>query len=139
MKKKHSKVDIVEDNKEGDNVELVKITHEDPIEPLDHEETIEEHWEKKAKARDQIPEPEEEKPPLAWSQTEEKPVKKERKPRVSKKAKSDSETIELVEIEKKPHLNLEDLKNLLLPDVKEPKTPKTKRSKKEVKEVLLSV
>ena len=120
-------------------IELVRI--DEPEEREEHQETIEEHWHKKAIARDQ--EPEEEKPPLAWSQIEEKPAKKERKPRVSKKAKSDSETIELVEIDKKPHLNLEDLKNLLLPDVKEdtsvPKTPKNKRTKKEVKEVLLSV
>ena len=100
-----------------------------------------------------IDEPEEEKPPLAWSQTEVKPVKKERKTRASKKAKdvgppsgwtkstsvSESDSVELIVIEKKPNLTLDDLNTLLLSDIKEPKTPKSKRSKKEVKEVLLSV
>lgn len=130
-------------------IELVRI--DEPEEREEHQETIEEHWHKKAIARDQ--EPEEEKPPLAWSQTEVKPVKKERKTRASKKAKdvsppsgwtkstsvSESDSVELIVIEKKPNLTLDDLNTLLLSDIKEPKTPKSKRSKKEVKEVLLSV
>lgn len=113
-------------------IELVKI--DEPEE--EHQETIEEHWHKKAIARDQ--EPEEEKPPLAWSQIEVKPVKKERKPRVSKKAKSESDVVELVELEKKPNLTLDDLNTLLLSDIKEPKTPRTRKSKKETKDILMS-
>lgn len=119
LKKKHSKLDIQEEIKDGDNIELVKITVEEPEVP-GPEETIEEHWQKKSQARDQ--EPEEEKPPLAWSNTEivedVKPEKKQRKPRA------------------KPNLKLEDLQQLLTPS--EPKTPKARKSKKEIKDILLS-
>ena len=117
LKKKASKVDIINDT----NIELVKI--DEPEEPLEHEETIEEHWLKKAQARDfvpdvpDVPEPDEEKPPLAWSNVEVvedvKPEKKERKPRTPKV---------------KPNLKLEDLQELITPS--EPKTPKRPRSKK---------
>jgi len=117
LKKKNSKVDIIDDT----NIELVKI--DDPEEPLEHEETIEEHWLKKSQARDTIPEPDEEKPPLAWSNNEvsvepvivEAPVKKERKPRTPKV---------------KPNLKLEDLQELIKDPESEPKTPKRPRSKK---------
>ena len=127
LKKKHSKIDIQEEIKDGDNIELVKITLEEPLEP-GPEETIEEHWQKKSQARDQVPdvsEPEEEKPPLAWSNSEivedVKPEKKQRKPRA------------------KPNLKLEDLQQLLTPaEPKEPKTPKVRKSKKETKDILLS-
>jgi hypothetical protein len=104
-----------------DNIELVKI--DEPEEPIEHEETIEEHWLKKAQARDfvpdvpSVPEPDEEKPPLAWSNVEVvedvKPEKKERKPRTPRV---------------KPNLKLEDLQELITPS--EPKTPKRPRSKK---------
>ena len=106
LKKKSSKVDIIDDT----NIELVKI--DEPI-----EETIEEHWQKKSQARDAIPEPDEEKPPLAWSNNEvkvESVIKKERKSRV---------------VKPKPNLKLEDLQELLEP-ISEPKTPKRPRSKK---------
>jgi hypothetical protein len=121
LKKKYSKIDIQEEIKDGDNIELVKITLEEPLEP-ESEETIEEHWLKKSQARDQVPEPEEEKPPLAWSNPEivedVKPEKKQRKPRA------------------KPNLKLEDLQQILSPS--EPKTPKVRKSKKEIKDILLS-
>jgi len=115
LKKKQSKVDIIDDDKDGDNIELVKVTFDEPIEP-GPEETIEEHWQKKSQARDQVPEPDEEKPPLAWSNDEvtvEPVIKKERKPRSPRV---------------KPNLKLEDLQELLIPS--EPKTPKRPRSKK---------
>jgi hypothetical protein len=111
LKKKSSKVDIIDDT----NIELVKI--DEPIEEPEIEETIEEHWQKKSQARDAIPEPDEEKPPLAWSNDEvkvEPVIKKERKPRA---------------VKPKPNLKLEDLQELLEP-VSEPKTPKRPRSKK---------
>jgi hypothetical protein len=151
LKKKHSKIDIQEEIKDGDNIELVKVSIEEPEEP-ESEETIEEHWLKKSQARDFIPdvpdeicerksrrnveivEPEEEKPPLAWSNAEivedVKPEKKQRKPRA------------------KPNLKLEDLQQLLTPseDLSTsgvqvhcvPKTPKSRKSKKEIKDILLS-
>lgn len=93
LKKKSNKIDIIDDT----NIELVKID-----EP-EIEETI--------------PEPDEEKPPLAWSNDEVKVdpvIKKERKPRV---------------VKPKPNLKLEDLQELLEP-ISEPKTPKRPRSKK---------
>jgi hypothetical protein len=111
LKKKSSKVDIIDDT----NIELVKI--DEPIEEPEIEETIEEHWQKKSQARDNIPEPDEEKPPLAWSNDEvkvEPVIKKERKPRA---------------VKPKPNLKLEDLQELLEP-ISEPKTPKKPRSKK---------
>jgi hypothetical protein len=121
LKKKSSKVDIVDDT----NIELVKI--DEPEEP-GTEETIEEHWQKKSQARDFVPdvpsvsEPEEEKPPLAWSNdevvVEAKPEKKQRKPR------------------SKPNLKLEDLQELLTPA--EPKTPKSRKSKSETKNLIMS-
>jgi hypothetical protein len=89
LKKKVSKVDIIDDT----NIELVKIDVPS------------------------VPEPDEEKPPLAWSNDEVKvePVfKKERKSRV---------------VKPKPNLKLEDLQELLEP-ISEPKTPKKPRSKK---------
>lgn len=101
---------------EDEGVELVRIDV-----PDEHEDTIEEHWEKKSKAHDQIPEPVEEKPPLAWSQTEIiediKPEKKARKARVPKV---------------KPNLTLEDLQELLpRPEpviIKTPKVPKSRKT-----------
>ena len=111
LKKKSSKVDIIDDT----NIELVKI--DVPEEPVT-EETIEEHWQKKSQARDAVPEPEEEKPPLAWSNDEvrvEPVIKKERKPRAPKA---------------KPNLKLEDLQELIKEPESEPKTPKRTRSKK---------
>jgi hypothetical protein len=111
LKKKSSKVDIIDDT----NIELVKI--DEPIEP-EVEETIEEHWLKKSQARDAVPEPDEEKPPLAWSNDEvkvEPVIKKERKPRAPKP---------------KPNLKLEDLQELINDPISEPKTPKRPRSKK---------
>lgn len=127
LKKKHSKIIIQEEIKDGDNIELVKI--DEPEEP-GPEETIEEHWQKKSQARDfvpdvpSVPEPEEEKPPLAWSNDEVevaevvKPEKKQRKPR------------------SKPNLKLEDLQELLTPA--EPKTPKSRKSKSETKNLIMS-
>lgn len=122
LKKKSNKIDIIEDT----NIELVTIGELEEC-----NETIEEHWEKKSLARDVIPEPDEEKPPLAWSNDEvivepivepivvESPVKKERKPRAPKA---------------KPNLKLEDLQELITPiepPVLEPKTSnKRTRSKK---------
>lgn len=115
LKKKSNKIDIIDDT----NIELVKID-----EPEECEETIEEHWEKKSSARDAMPEPDEEKPPLAWSNNEvsvepvlvETPIKKERKPRAPKA---------------KPNLKLEDLQELIKEPESEPKTPnKRPRSKK---------
>ena len=125
LKKKSSKVDIIDDT----NIELVKI--DEPEEP-GTEETIEEHWQKKSQARDfvpdvpSVPEPEEEKPPLAWSNDEVKvevaevvkPEKKQRKPR------------------SKPNLKLEDLQELLTPV--ETKTPKARKSKSETKNLIMS-
>jgi len=111
LKKKQSKVDIIDDS----NIELVKI--DEPVEP-EIEETIEEHWQKKSQARDQVPEPDEEKPPLAWSNDEvivNPVIKKERKPRTPKT---------------KPNLKLEDLQELINDPISEPKTPKRPRSKK---------
>lgn len=122
LKKKYSKIDIQEEIKDGNDIELVKITLDEPLEP-GPEETIEEHWQKKSQARDHVPEPEEEKPPLAWSNGEvkvEEPkiVKKERKPRA------------------KPNLKLEDLQDILIPS--EPKTPRARKSRKEIKDILMS-
>lgn len=130
LKKKHSKIDIQEDNKNGDNIELVQITIEEPLVP-GPEETIEEHWQKKSQSRNtvpSVPELEEEKPPLAWSNEE---VKVEEPKIVKRKPRS------------KPNLKLEDLQELLapvedttIPNV--PKTPRVRKSKKEIKEVLMS-
>lgn len=100
LKKKSNKIDIIDDT----NIELVKID-----EPLPVEETI--------------PEPDEEKPPLAWSNNEvsvepvfiESPVKKERKTRALKV---------------KPNLKLEDLQELIKEPDSEPKSLKRARSKK---------
>lgn len=123
LKKKQSKTVVQEEPQE--NIELVKI--DEPVEPVP-EETIEEHWQKKSQARDavpnvpNVPEPEEEKPPLAWSNdevvVEVKPEKKQRKPR------------------SKPNLKLEDLQELLTPA--EPKTPKARKSKSETKSLIMS-
>jgi hypothetical protein len=125
LKKKYSNTDIQEEIKDGVNIELVKIDFEEPME-IEPEETIEEHWQKKSQARDHVPELEEEKPPLAWSNDEVKVdpvIKKERKTRALKP---------------KPNLKLEDLQGLLVPS--EPKTPKRPRSKKilSVKDILHS-
>lgn len=103
--------------------ELVTIdVPEETEEPQKQEDTIEEHWEKKSQAH--IQSPDEEKPPLAWSNDEIiepvddiKPEKKARKARVPKV---------------KPNLTLEDLQELLSnPDpliVKTPKTPKSRKA-----------
>jgi hypothetical protein len=124
LKKKYSKLDNQVEIKDGDNIELVKVSIEEPEEP-GSEETIEEHWQKKSQARDNVPdvpEQEEEKPPLAWSKVEvvedTKPEKKQRKPRI------------------KPNLKLEDLQEILTPP--EPKTPKVRKSKKDAKDILMS-
>ena len=127
LKKKYSKLDNQAEIKDGDNIELVKVTIEEPEEP-GPEETIEEHWQKKSQARNVVPvvpvvpEQEEEKPPLAWSKVEvvddTKPEKKQRKPRI------------------KPNLKLEDLQEILTP--LEPKTPRARKSKKETKDILHS-
>jgi len=118
LKKKASKIDIVDDT----NIELVKI--DEPEEPIEHEETIEEHWLKKSQARDfvpdvpSVPEPNEEKLLVESTSNEDKVepvIKKERKPRAPRV---------------KPNLKLEDLQELIKEPESEPKTPKRPRSKK---------
>jgi hypothetical protein len=122
LKKKNSKPESNEDEPKEVNVELVTITHEEPEEPLEHEETIEEHWEKKSKARDHSPETLLE---ASKSEGDLIPEKKQRKPRTPKKSKVD--IVSEKELEK-PNLDIITLKELLLP---EPKTPIRKsRSKK---------
>jgi len=101
LKKKQSKVDIIDDS----NIELVKI--DEPEERMDIVSDV-----------PSVPEPDEEKPPLAWSNDEvtvEPIIKKERKPRAPRT---------------KPNLKLEDLQELINDPISEPKTPKRPRSKK---------